>query len=76
VPGINDVRQTDAHTSEPAVRNGSALEVTTTFENGERDKLLGDLEFREKLSTRKTKHDFLRILKLSLMFGTQIGCSL
>jgi hypothetical protein len=45
VPGINDVRQAETHTSEPAVRNGSALEVTTNFEKGARDKSLGDLEF-------------------------------
>jgi hypothetical protein len=75
VPGINDVRQTETHTSEPAVPNGSALDVTTTFENVAKNKSLGDLEFREKLSTRKMKHYFPGILKSSVLFGMKIGCS-
>jgi len=75
VPGISDVRQTETHTSEPALHNGNGLEVTTTFENVERNKSLGDLEFREKLSMQKKKHYFLRIIKLSVLFGMQIGSS-
>jgi len=33
VNGISDVRQNETHTSEQAVRNGRAFEVSTTFQN-------------------------------------------
>lgn len=75
MPGINGVRQNETHTSKPALHNGNGLEVMTTFENVERNKSLADLEFREKLSMQKKKHYLLRIIKLSVLFGMQIGCS-
>jgi hypothetical protein len=72
VRGINDVRQTETHVSESAVRNSNALKVKTIIESAESAKSLVDLEFREKLSTQKMKYYFLRIIKVSFLFGMQI----